>query len=327
MIRKILATALCVAATATYAAPATKWTLSELLPAWSGQALAIDNRGEVTGWMRLNNGPFHRVFIWSNGELQDLGVPPGQYGSDASGMSNNGYVVGNAQDGQAMVWHNGDWTVLAQYGSFSDVSESGTVVGGLRLPGHFDYTAVMYKDGVITDLGTIPGGSGYSFAWAVTNSGTIVGNATLPTPPFSGLWKFRGFVYENGAMHDIGTLGGTSSWLYDVNNSGMAVGCSDVAGDRLVATVYQRGVLQPLTEIPGNSCARSVNERGDVVGSSDAGGWLYSNGVLTMLAQIPEVSAAGFTNATPVAINDRGWITGNGYKPSSGGVAFVLAPK
>jgi probable HAF family extracellular repeat protein len=326
MFRKFFIAALCFAAGVAQAANS-RWTITDLLPPWSGLAMAIDNRGEVTGWMRLNNGPFHHAFIWSNGELQDLGVPPGQYGSDASGMSNNGYIVGNAQDGQAMVWHNGDWTVLAQYGAFNDVSESGVVVGALRLPGHLDYTAVMYKDGVIADLGTIPGGNGYSNASAVNNAGAIVGYATLPTPPFSGLWKFRGFVYENGAMRDIGTLGGTSSFLYDVNNSGTAVGCSDLPGDRLVATVYSGGVLQQLADIPGNSCAKSVNDRGDVVGSSDAGGWLYSNGVLTMLAQIPEVRAAGYTNATPAGINDRGWIAGNGYKPGTGGVPFVLVPK
>jgi len=149
--------------------------------------------------------------------------------------------------------------------------------------------------------------------------------ASLPTPPFSGLYKYRAFVYENGTMQAIEPLGGTSSYLYDINNSGTAVGCSDTSSGRLVATVYQHGVLQQLADIPGNSCARAINERGDVVGSSDAGGWLYSNGTLTMLAQIPEVRAAGYTQATPIAINDRGWIAGNGYK--NGGQAFVLVPK
>ena len=70
------------------------------------------------------------------------------------------------------------------------------------------------------------------------NSGVIVGISNLPTPPFSGLWKFRGFVYENGAMHDIGTLGGTSSYLYDVNNSGTAVGCSILAMPNRYLPVY-----------------------------------------------------------------------------------------
>ena len=321
---KIFVAAICLASGAAGAAQS-HWTITDVLPAWGGQAQGIDNRGEVTGWMYGPSPiPNHHAFAWSNGALQDLGVPPGGYASDGYGISNNGYVVGDNAS-QPAIWHNGDWTVVPLYGTLNDVNEAGVAVGGMRFPGNTDAHAAIYKDGVATDLGAFAGG--YSFAWAINNAGTIVGISNLPTPPFSGQWKFRGFVYENGAMRDVGTLGGASSYLYDVNNSGTAVGCSEVAGGRLVATTYSAGALQPLADIPGNSCARSINERGDVVGSSDAGGWLYSGGVLTMLAQIPEVRAAGYTSATPMAINDRGWIAGNGYKPSAGGVAFVLVPK
>jgi len=257
MIRASIA-ALGLAASIAQAAPTTKWTITDILPTWGGIAQGINNRGEVTGWMYAPEPlPMHHAFIWSNGELRDLGTPPGHFSSSASGISNNGYIVGDGFNGYAAFWHNGQWTALDTRGSFNDVNESGTMVGGFYLPGNLDSHATMYKDGVITDLGTI-GGGGWSGASAVNNSGTIVGNASLPTPPFSGLWIFRGFVYENGAMRDIGTLGGTSSYLYDINNGGTAVGCSDTAGDRLVATIYRNGVLQPLTEIPGNSCARSI---------------------------------------------------------------------
>jgi probable HAF family extracellular repeat protein len=326
MTRKTLFAALCVAATVASAAN-TRWTITDIGQPWDGQAQGLNNRGEVTGWMRVpTNSPFHHAYIFSNGETRDLGVPPGQFFSNGYGISNNGYVVGD-NGSQPFVWRNGEWTVVPYPGTFTDVSESGTAVGGVRFPGTLDSHATSFKDGVLTDLGTM-GGGGWSFAWAINNSGTIVGNASLPTPPFSGLFKFRGFVYENGVMRDIGTLGGTSSYLYDVNNSGTAVGASDLANGRMVATVYEGGVLHPLAEIPGNSAARSVNARGDVVGSSDAGGgWLYSDGKLTMLAQIPEVAAAGYTSISPNAINDRGWITGTGYKPATGGQSFVLIPK
>ena len=327
MIRKFIAAALCATASLVQAAPATKWTITDVLPAWAGQAEGINNRGEVTGWMYGSNPiPGHVAFIWANGRLQDLGIPAGEFASQGFGISNNGTIVGDTNQ-RAAVWSNGTWTVLPLNGSLNDVNEGGVAVGALRFPGKLEFSAAVYRNGVVTDLGTIPGGDGYSFAWGVNNSGTMVGIASLPTPPFSGLFKFRAFVYENGAMHVVEPLGGTSSYLYDINNGGTAVGCSDTAGDRLVATIYRNGVLQPLTEIPGNSCARSINERGDVVGSSDGGGWVYSNGTLTMLNQVAEVRAAGYTQATPIAINDRGWIAGNGYKPASGGVAFLLTSK
>jgi uncharacterized membrane protein len=323
---RTLAAALCVAASlAVHAAPTPKWTITDILPVWGGQAQGINNRGEVTGWMYGPSPiPGHVAFVWSNGQLTDLGKPAGEFASQGFSISNNGIVVGDTNQRPA-VWRDGQWTVVPMYGTFNDVNEAGVAVGAMRFPGKLDYSAAVYRDGAVTDLGTIAGGSGYSDAWAVNNSGTIVGIASLPTPPFSGLWKFRAFVYENGTMRAIEPLGGTSSYLYDINNSGTAVGCADTASGRLVSAIYRNGVLQQLTEIPGNSCARSINERGDVVGSSDAGGWLYSNGTLTMLNQIPEVRAAGYTQATPIAINDRGWIAGNGYK--NGGQAFVLVPK
>ena len=325
MTRKILIAALCATAGFVQAAPSAKWTITDILPVWGGIAQSVNNRGEVTGWMYGSNPiPGHVAFVWSNGELRELGIPEGEYASSGSGISNNGFVAGDTNQRPAL-WNKGAWTVVPLYGSLQDVNEAGVAVGGMRFPGKLDYSAAVYKDGAVSDLGTIAGGTGYSYAWAVNNRGTIVGIASLPTPPFSGLWKFRGFLYEDGAMRDIGTLGGASSYLYDVNNSGTAVGCSELPSGRLVTTTYSGGVLQPLAEIPGNSCARAINERGDVIGSSDAGGWLYSHGTLTMLKDIAEVRASGYTQLSPLGINDRGWITGTGSK--NGGQSFVLIPK
>src|SRR2546430_2827246 len=95
MFRKFLIAALCLAAGLAQAANA-RWTITDVLAPWAGQALAIDNRGEVSGWMYGPNPiPFHHAFVWSNGSVTDLGVPDGQYSSDGYGISNNGYVVGN----------------------------------------------------------------------------------------------------------------------------------------------------------------------------------------------------------------------------------------
>jgi probable HAF family extracellular repeat protein len=324
MFGRITLAAACFAATVASAA-ASKWTIVDLLDPWGGQAMAINNRGEVTGWMRPNNGPFHHAFLWSNGTVQDLGVPQGQFGTDAAGMSNNGYVVGNAQNGQAMLWHNGEWTILPQHGTFNDVSESGTAVGGLFLPGNLDSHATMYKDGVITDLGQM--GGGWSVAWAINNAGTIVGNASLPTRPSAACGSSAASCTRtapcatsalSAARPATPTTSTTPAWW-----SAPPTPRAGAWSPRSTRTAS----CGRFTEIPGNSAARSVNERGDVVGSSDRGGWLYSNGVLTMLADIPEVRAAGYTSISPVGINDRGWITGTGFKPATGGQSFVLMPK
>src|SRR3954464_577533 len=92
MFGRMMIAAACFAATAATAAN-TKWTITDVLPAWQGQALAINNRGEVSGWMYGPSAvPFHHAFVWSNGTLTDLGAPAGQYSSTGWGISNNGYV-------------------------------------------------------------------------------------------------------------------------------------------------------------------------------------------------------------------------------------------
>ena len=60
--------------------------------------------------------------------------------------------------------------------------------------------AVKYSGGVWTSLGMIAGGTASS-ACAVNDKGQIVGYCTSSTPQHA-------FLYDNGLMKDIGTLGG-----------------------------------------------------------------------------------------------------------------------
>ncbi len=90
--------------------------------------------------------------------------------------------------------------------------------------------------------------------------------------------------------------------------------------------VYDSSGMRRLFDAPGNHAAKSINDRGAVVGSMDNGSFLYDDGVLTRLESIPEVVAAGWTRLTPQGINDRGWIVGVGAK-ADGGHAFILKPR
>src|SRR5690349_12297797 len=112
MYARMLIAATCFAATAATAAPSTRWTITDVLPAWGGQAESINNRGEVTGWMYGSNPiPGHVAFRWSNGELQDLGIPAGEYASQGFSIANNGFIAGDTNQRPA-VYSNGTWTVV-----------------------------------------------------------------------------------------------------------------------------------------------------------------------------------------------------------------------
>ena len=73
-------------------------------------------------------------------------------------------------------------------------------------------------------------------------------------------------------MQDIGTLGGTSSWAYGVNDHGQVVGESKVAGE-IHAFLYLDGVMRDLNDLIDPTSkwrlnkAVAINNAGQIVGT------------------------------------------------------------
>lgn len=71
---------------------------------------------------------------------------------------------------------------------------------------------------------------------------------------------------------DLGTLGGTTSNAYGINDSGMVVGSSTLPGDAAThAFAYSGGAMIDLGTLPGgtNSTAYAVNRYGQIAGTSE----------------------------------------------------------
>ena len=78
---------------------------------------AINNRGEVAGWVGVTQGTpgrrltFHyQAFLWHNGKMRGLGSIPRIPDSKASALNDKGQVVGNAYyktDEAALLWQGG----------------------------------------------------------------------------------------------------------------------------------------------------------------------------------------------------------------------------
>jgi len=143
------------------------------------------------------------------------------------------------------------------------------------------------------------------------------------------------FLYSgSGPMQDLGTLGGTDSYAWDINSSGDIVGDASTSDGALHAFLYSgSGPMQDLGTLVGDSesVAWGLNNRGQIVRRSDSGNsgfhavlWSASGAIQDLNTLIDPSSKWILEDAN--AINDAGQIVGSGINPSGQNCAFLLTP-
>ena len=142
--------------------------------------------------------------------------------------------------------------------------------------------AFTWKDGVRTNLGTLPGVPGLSSAVTWISPGGLVSGLSEngEIDPLGGFPVVHGVLWRNGKIIDLKTLqGGYESWANAVNDQGQAVGfASDAIDDpnslqglitETRAFLWQSGVMQDIGTLGGTDAeALFINERGQIVGQS-----------------------------------------------------------
>ena len=175
-------------------------------------------------------------------------------------------------------------------GSFSlayGINDNGQIDGFSTLPGDTVQHSFVIEKGVMTDLGTLGGVNSESFA-NLNNAIQVAGTAeTAVTDPnnenfcsFGTNLICLGFVWQNGIMSPLSTLGGTNGQAAAINNRGQVAGYAETSISdpncpapqvlQYRPTLWTAGHAKPLPLYAGDTegAAFWMNNAGQVVGAS-----------------------------------------------------------
>jgi len=292
--------------------------------------VAVNASGQVAGYSNILDGNTGiptgaDAFLYSSSPMQDLGslgAGPDVYSySYATALNSSGQIVGSSDKYEDSVYQ-GTHAFLYSNGQMIDLSQFMTDPG---------LSGIDPSDGV----------SKYSDAYAINDSGQVVGRSAIYDADGNQIW--HAFLFSNGQMKTL-TLGGQPDISYSyataINASGQVVGSSDVYEGGVYkgshAFLYSNGQMIDLSKVDPSlfgtnpddgtsfSYAFAINASGQVAGISDVykdgvsrgtHAFLYSNGQMQDLGVLSEdASQRGFSS--PASINSSGQVVGysNIYK-------------
>lgn len=266
------------------------------VPAGTADTARIDPYGRESAF---NDDRYvEHTYVWQNGVLKNLGA----LGPD--GAKNSSYP--NAINAQ---------------GDLAGISDNGALDPLTGVP---ETDAVLWKNGQVINLGTLGGNE--SQAFSMNDKGQITGVAANATPdPYSMLdWKTqtRAFLWQDGVMRDLGTLGGPDSFGWDVNDAGQVAGVSYTSAVPNPVTklppsavfLWQNGKMRDLGSLGGSvptfGGIDGLNSHGEIAGESYLRGDKTERAFLWNGKRMIDLGTLGGFNGGANAINAEGDVAG-----------------
>jgi probable HAF family extracellular repeat protein len=225
------------------------------------------------------------------------------------------------------------------------ISNNGLVSGAAANPDGTMH-AVLWCKGSTSDIGTPGLGGPNSAAFGVNERGHAVGQAetsVADSEDFCG-FNFYGFpsltaclpfLWQNGVMTHLSTLGGANGFANSINKRGEVAGLAETSITdpapgcpvfEFQPVIWKNGVIQELHTYPGDTdgVAAFINDRGQAVGASgtcasfnpysglylvENYALLWENGKVTDLGNLG--GTGGIAGNHACAINNRGQVVGH----------------
>ena len=230
--------------------------------------------------------------------------------------------LGNGNLGCAMGVNDRGWTEV-MYGTEIDPLQVGPLVSG---------RAGVNIEGLKIDLGTLGGTNSWTQYNGINDRGEAAGLAetSVPDPNGEDICGFgthltcRPFLWKNGHMRALPTLGGNNGQASGINKSGRIAGYAEngivdstcppnIANNRIdLPVLWEKGKAQPLPTVGSDpdGVAWGINNQGQAAGYSGTctaalHAVLWENGTAIPL---PDLGVPGASQG--IAINDQGQIVG-----------------
>jgi len=289
-------------------------------------ANAINARGSIVGFSDtsvidpVSGGPAVHAVLWEGAVPVDLGTLGTGVDSAAWYIKDSGQVVGNA-------------TIDTTSDPFGNNS-----IGPFGSPTH----VFTWKNGQMRDIGTLGGPDSFAAPGCNNQRDDLVAGSSFidssPNPD-TGLPTLDPFLWDNGKMTDLGTLGGTFGFAQCTNSRGDVIGQSSLEGTECFpvesgnpgchAFLWNGSAMTDLGTLGGStSSVVWLNENGEAVGGASTAGdeafhaTLWRNGSIEDLGTLP-----GDCASLAWAINSKSQIVGFSFNCETNVAEVVLWDK